>query len=71
MRAIKDITICLMGVSLMGILALIVVDEFMMANAHGGQLDDSVIELLQMSITGVVGIVAGWVSTRSGGCNCK
>ena len=59
MKYIKDITIGIMGISLMGILALIIIDEFMMANQHGGELDPSVIELLQMSITGVVGIVAG------------
>jgi len=66
MKYIKDITIGIMGISLMGILALIIIDEFMMANQHGGELDPSVIELLQMSITGVVGIVAGWVSARNG-----
>ena len=64
MKHIKDITICIMGVSLMGILGLIIVDEFMMANEHGGEIDRSVIELLQMSITGIVGIVAGWASTK-------
>ena len=66
MKYIKDITIGIMGISLMGILALIIIDEFMMANQHGGELDPSVIELLQMAITGVVGIVAGWVSARNG-----
>ena len=66
MKYIKAITIGIMGISLMGILALIIIDEFMMANQHGGELDPSVIELLQMSITGVVGIVAGWVSARNG-----
>tara|TARA_E500000331_G_scaffold273923_1_gene265968 strand:- start:261 stop:476 length:216 start_codon:yes stop_codon:yes gene_type:complete len=71
MKYIKDITIGIMGISLMAILGLIIYDEFAMANAHGGELDASIIELLQMSITGVVGIVAGWVSTKSGGCNCK
>jgi|TARA_R110002126_G_scaffold128237_4_gene270765 hypothetical protein len=64
MKHIKDITICIMGVSLMGILGLIIVDEFMMANEHGGEIDRSIIELLQMSITGIVGIVAGWASTK-------
>jgi|TARA_R100001163_G_C4932852_1_gene108037 hypothetical protein len=70
MKHIKDITIGIMGISLMGILALIIVDEFMMANQHGGELDASVIELLQMAITGIVGIVAGWVSSRNGKCDC-
>ena len=64
MKNIKDLTICIMGVSLMGLLGLIVVDEFMMASQHGGKLDPSIIELLQMSITGIVGIVAGWASAR-------
>ena len=65
MKNIKDLTICIMGVSLMGLLGLIVVDEFMVAREHGGDLDSSVIELLQMSITGIVGIVAGWASRGS------
>ena len=41
-----------------------------MANTHGGKLDPAIIELLQMSITGIVGIVAGWVSAKSGKCKC-
>ncbi len=59
-----------MAVGLMGILGLIVVDEFMMANEHGGELDSNIIELLQMSITGVIGVVAGFVGARNN-CNCK
>ena len=51
----------------MGILGLIVVDEFMMANEHGGELDESVIGLLQMSLTGVIGIVGGYIGGKSNG----
>ena len=36
MSRIKDIVVLVMALGLMGLLALIVVDEFMMANAHGG-----------------------------------
>jgi len=51
----------------------------MMANEHGGALDANIIELLQMSITGIVGIVAGYLSgtstpSKGKGCNnpdCK
>ena len=64
MKYIKDITVLILVVDLMGLLGLIVVDEFMMANAHGGKLDASIIELLQMAITGIVGIVAGYVSGK-------
>jgi len=65
MSRIKDIVVLVMALGLMSLLGLIVIDEFMMANAHGGTLDNSVIELLQMSITGVIGIVAGYVSGKS------
>jgi len=67
MKYIKDITVLIMVVGLMSILGLIVVDEFMMANAHGGKLDESVIGLLQMSLTGVIGVVGGYVGGKSNG----
>ena len=79
MEMMKSITVLILSVGLMSLLGLIVVDEFMMANAHGGVLDANVIELLQMAITGVVGIVAGYLSgtstpSKGRGCNnpdCK
>tara|TARA_B100001057_G_C22290056_1_gene734168 strand:+ start:9 stop:206 length:198 start_codon:yes stop_codon:yes gene_type:complete len=64
MSRIKDITVLIMVVGLMGLLGLIVVDEFMMASEHGGKLDANIVELLQMSITGIVGIVAGYISGK-------
>ena len=67
MKYIKDITVLIMVVGLMGILGLIVVDEFQMANEHGGELDESVIGLLQMSLTGVIGVVGGYVGGRYNG----
>jgi len=78
MEIMKPLTVMILATGLMGLLGLIVVDEFMMANAHGGALDANVIELLQMSITGIVGIVAGYLSgsspSKGKGCNnpdCK
>ena len=64
MKYIKDITVLIVVVGLIGLWGLIVVDEFFLANAHGGKLDASIIELLQMAITGIVGIVAGYVSGK-------
>ena len=66
MENIKGIIVLVMAISLMGILGLIVVDEFMMARENGGELDSNIIELLQMSITGIIGIVAGYVGAKSG-----
>ena len=58
---IKGFIVLVMAVGLMGILGLIVLDEFMLAAEHGGDLDGNIIELLQMSITGIIGLVAGYV----------
>ena len=65
MEIMKPLTVMILATGLMGLLGLIVIDEFMMANAHGGALDANIIELLQMSITGIVGIVAGYLSGNS------
>jgi hypothetical protein len=58
---IKGFIVLVMAVGLMGILGLIVLDEFMLAAEHGGDLDGNIVELLQMSITGIIGLVAGYV----------
>ena len=79
MEIMKPLTVMILATGLMGLLGIIVIDEFMTANAHGGALNANVIELLQMSITGIVGIVAGYLSgsstpSKGKGCNnpdCK
>ena len=58
----KAYSVLILVIGLMGLLGLIVIDEFAMANVHGGTLDANIVELLQMSITGIVGIVAGYLS---------
>jgi hypothetical protein len=70
LKDIKGIIVLIMAIGLMAILGLIVYDEFSMANEHNAELDQSIIELLQMSITGVIGVVAGFVGARNN-CNCK
>ena len=55
MKYMKDIVVLVLAVGLMGILGLIVYDEFKMANEHGGELDENIIGLLQMSMTGIIG----------------
>jgi len=63
-RYTKDLIVLIMAAGLMGLLGLIVVDEFMVAAEHDAELDQNIIELLQMSITGIIGVVAGYVSGK-------
>jgi hypothetical protein len=58
---IKGLIVLILAVGLMGLLGLIVVDEFMIAAEHDKELDQNIVELLQMSITGIIGLVAGFV----------
>ena len=62
MKYTKDLVVLIMATGLMLLLGLIVYDEFSMASEHDAELDQNIIELLQMSITGIVGVVAGYVS---------
>ena len=62
---LSAVIVLVFAVGLMAILGLIVVDEFMMANENGGELDSNIIELLQMSITGIIGLVAGYVGGKN------
>lgn len=64
MKYIKDIIVLVLVVGLMSILGLIIVDEFKMANENGGALDESIIGLLQMSLTGVIGVVGGYIGGK-------
>ena len=67
MEIMKPLTVMILATGLMGLLGLIVIDEFMMANEHGGKLDESVVGLLQMSLTGVIGVVGGYIGGKSNG----
>ena len=70
MDSLKHITVMILAIGRMGLLGLIVVDEFMIASEHGGKFDEGILALLNNALVGVVGIVAGYV-TGSKGCNCK
>ena len=70
MDSLKHLTVMILAIGLMGLLGLIVVDEFMMASEHGGKFDEGILALLNNALVGVVGIVAGYVTGKSG-CNCQ
>ena len=63
---IKGLIVLIMAVGLMCLLGLIVVDEFMIAAEHNQELDQNIVELLQMSITGIIGLVAGFIGSGKG-----
>lgn len=62
---VKDKIVFVLSLGLILLLVGIVGFDFTIALQEGRPPDDSVIELLQMSITGIVGIVAGYLAGKN------
>ena len=60
----KDLTVFIMGVGLIGLLIIITVGDFYVSLKENQPIDENVINLLSMAITGIVGIVAGYVTGK-------
>ena len=60
----KDLTVFIMGVGLMVLLVVITVGDFYVSLKELHPIDESVVNLLSMAITGIVGIVAGYVTGK-------
>tara|TARA_B100001093_G_scaffold464733_1_gene481842 strand:+ start:315 stop:539 length:225 start_codon:yes stop_codon:yes gene_type:complete len=66
---VKDIVVLIMTVGLFLLLTIIVVGDFYVSLKENKPVDEGVITLLKMSISGIVGIVAGYMSRNK--CFCK
>ena len=64
-QRMKDWTVLTLAVGLMGLLLVITIGDFYVALEEKRPVDESVINLLSMAVTGIVGIVAGYVTGKS------
>ena len=64
MKTVKDWTCLILSGGLMLLLMTIVVGDFYVALQEHRPIDESVVNLLQMAVTGVIGIVAGYLSGK-------
>ena len=64
MKTVKDWTCLILTGGLMALLMVIVVGDFYVALQEHRPVDESVINLLQMAVTGVIGIIAGYLSGK-------
>ena len=65
MTQFKDWICMTLAGGLIVLLVVIVVGDFYVALHENRPVDESVINLLQMAVTGVIGIVAGYLSGKS------
>jgi len=64
-QRMKDWTVLTLALGLMGLLLVITIGDFYVALEEKRPVDESVINLLSMAVTGIVGIVAGYVTGKS------
>ena len=64
MKTVKDWTCLILSGGLMLLLMTIVIGDFYVALQEHRPIDESVVNLLQMAVTGVIGIVAGYLSGK-------
>ena len=60
-RNFKDIVILLITTGVLILLAVIIVGDYWVALEENRPVDESVITLLKMSITGLVGVIGGYI----------
>jgi len=60
----KNIIVLILAGGLVLLLLVIVVGDFYISLVENKPPDESVINLLQMSVTGVIGVVAGHISGK-------
>ena len=60
----KNIIVLIMASGLMILLLVIVIGDFYVALEEKRPVDESVIQLLQMSVTGIIGLVAGFIASK-------
>ena len=64
MKTVKDWTCLILTAGLMSLLMVIVLGDFYVALQEHRPVDESVVNLLQMAVTGVIGIIAGYLSGK-------
>ena len=65
MTQFKDWICMTLAGGLIMLLVVIVIGDFYVALHENRPVDESVINLLQMAVTGVIGIVAGYLSGKA------
>ena len=61
----KDRIVFIMVGGVMALLTIIVLGDFWVSLYEHRPIDDDIIQLLQMSITGLIGIVGGYFGSKS------
>jgi hypothetical protein len=60
-KTFKDIVIFLITTGVLILLAIIIVGDYLVALEENRPVDESVITLMKMSVTGLIGVIGGYI----------
>jgi len=63
-KNLKDLIIVVLVAGVLGLLGIIIVGDYYVALHENRPVDESVITLMKMALTGLIGIIAGYIGSR-------
>jgi hypothetical protein len=63
-KNLKDLIIVALVVGVLSLLGLIIVGDYYVALQENRPVDESVITLMKMALTGLIGIIAGYIGGK-------
>jgi|TARA_B100000123_G_scaffold41717_1_gene27399 hypothetical protein len=63
-KNLKDLIIVVLVAGVLTLLGVIIIGDYYVALQENRPVDESVITLMKMALTGLIGIIAGYVGSR-------
>jgi|TARA_B110000444_G_scaffold248489_1_gene272417 hypothetical protein len=63
-KNLKDLIIIILVAGVLSLLGVIIIGDYYVALQENRPVDDSVITLMKMALTGLIGIIAGYIGSK-------
>jgi len=63
-KNLKDLIIVALVVGVLSLLGIIIIGDYYVALQENRPIDESVITLMKMALTGLIGIIAGYIGAK-------
>ena len=63
-KNLKDLVIILLTGGVLTLLGIIIIGDYYVALMENRSVDESVITLMKMSLTGMIGVIAGYIGSK-------
>ena len=63
-KNLKDLVIIMLTVGVLSLLGVIIIGDYYVALQENRPVDESIITLMKMSLTGLIGVIAGYIGGK-------